>query len=46
MEPEENMSDKLVEEKQESTGTIAKAGLFWAILAIPLILWRKLRRRR
>lgn len=40
------MSERLVEEKEESTGTLAKAGLFWAILAIPLLLWRRLRRRR
>jgi hypothetical protein len=39
-------SDKLVEEKQESTQTIAKAGAFWALLAVPIILWRKLRKRR
>ncbi len=37
---------KLVTEKQESTGTIAKAGVFWVILAVPLFIWRKLRKRR
>lgn len=41
-----DMTDRLVEEKEESTSTIAKAGVFWAIVAIPLILWRKLRKRR
>jgi hypothetical protein len=38
--------EKLVEEKQESSSTIAKAGAFWAIIALPIILWRKLRKRR
>lgn len=39
------MSNRLVEEKQENTGTLAKAGLFWALLAVPLLIWRKIRRR-
>lgn len=40
------MSGKLVEEKEESTSTIAKAGIFWAIVALPILFWRKLRKRR
>lgn len=38
--------EKLVEEKKESSSTIAKASAFWAIIALPIILWRKLRKRR
>lgn len=38
--------NKLVEEKQETTSTIAKAGIFWAILALPLLILKKLRKRR
>jgi len=37
---------KLVSEKRETGGTAAKAGLFWFVLAVPLFLWRRLRRRR
>lgn len=40
------MTDKLVEEKQEDTKTLAKAGVFWVLLTLPILLWRKLRRRR
>ena len=40
------MNDKLVTEKREDKGTLAKAGLFWAILALPLLIWRWARRRR
>ena len=40
------MTDRLVEEKEEDTSTIAKAGVFWAIIALPILLWRKLRKRR
>lgn len=46
MKGERDMAGRLVEEKEESTSTIAKAGVFWAIIAVPILLWRKLRKRR
>jgi hypothetical protein len=39
------MAKHLVEEKSESGSTLARAGAFWAILALPLLLWRKLRKK-
>lgn len=46
MKKDADMTERLVEEKEESTSTIAKAGVFWAIIAVPILLWRKLRKRR
>ncbi len=46
MNTENDMTERLVEEKEESTSTIAKAGIFWAIVALPILIWRKLRKRR
>ncbi|HEY8109132.1 MAG TPA: hypothetical protein VIF43_03930 [Patescibacteria group bacterium] len=37
---------RLVTEKEENKGTVAKAGLFWVILALPLLLLRRLRKHR
>jgi hypothetical protein len=37
---------KLVTEKQEGAGTVAKAGVFWAILAALPLLARYAKRRR
>lgn len=37
---------KLVQEKRETGGTAAKAGVFWALIAVPIFLLRKLRTRK
>ncbi len=39
------MAKHLVEEKAESGSTLARAGVFWAIIALPVLLWRKLRKK-
>lgn len=39
------MNDRLVEEKGEGKDTVAKAGAFWALLAVPLLLWRRRRKQ-
>lgn len=38
--------NRFVEEKSESAGTLAKAGVFWAIIALPVVVWRWLRKKR
>lgn len=40
------MARKLVTEKEEGAGTVAKAGLFWAILAAIPLLARYAKRRQ
>lgn len=37
---------KLVEEKQETRGTIAKFGIFWGLLVLPFVLAKRLQARR
>ena len=37
---------KLVIEKEEGKKTVAKAGAFWALLAVPLLLWRRAKKRQ
>ena len=34
-----------VQEKKETRGTVAKAGAFWAVVALPFLIIRALRKR-
>lgn len=37
---------KLVEEKAETRGTIAKFGIFWGLLVLPFVVIKRFRNRR
>jgi hypothetical protein len=37
---------KLVEEKQETKGTIAKFGIFWGLLVLPFVVAKRFRAKR
>lgn len=37
---------KLVEEKHETKGTIAKFGIFWGLLVLPFMVAKRFRKQR